>query len=96
LERVRNIIREAAPGCTERVSYRIPIFRLQKDLVGLSAHKHHCSLHTMSPDLTKAMAVELEGFEVSGATVHFTPEKPLPRDVVEGIVRKRIADLGAS
>jgi len=76
LERVRGIIRERAPECTERVSYQVPIFRLRKDLVGMSAQKNHCALHSMSPPLMKAMAQDLEGVKVSGATIHFTPEKP--------------------
>ena len=92
LERVRSIIRETAPDCTERVSYKIPIFRLRKDLVGVSAHKNHCALHSMSPPLMKAMAEELEGVKVSGATIHFTPENPLPRDLIEKIVRERMIE----
>jgi len=97
LERMRGIIRETAPDCTERVSYGIPIFRLGKDLVGLSAQKNHCSLHSMSPPLMEAMAEELkgEGVRVSGATVHFTPEDPLPRELVERIVRERMKELGS-
>ncbi len=94
LKRVRSIIRETAPDCTERVSYRIPIFRLQKDLVGMSAQKNHCSLHSMSPSLIKAMASELKGYRASGATVHFTPEKPLPRELIEKIVRERAKESG--
>ena len=43
LERVRTIIRATAPDCTERISYKIPIFRLGKDLVGISAQKNHCA-----------------------------------------------------
>ena len=35
LERLRSMIREAAPQCTERISYGIPIFRLRADLVGM-------------------------------------------------------------
>jgi uncharacterized protein YdhG (YjbR/CyaY superfamily) len=92
LERVRGIIREAAPESTERVSYGIPIFRLQRDLVGISAQKNHCSLHSMSTSLMSAMSAELEGFKVSGATIHFTPERPLPRDLVEKIVRERMRE----
>ena len=94
LERVRSIIRETAPECTERVSYKIPIFRLRKDLVGMSAQKHHCSLHSMSPSLMKAMAEELKGVKVSGATIHFTPENPLPGELVERIVRKPMKEVG--
>jgi len=93
LERLRSIIRATAPECTERVSYGIPIFRLQKDLVGLSAQKNHCSLHSMSPSLMEAMAEELAGYEVSGATIHFAPDKPLPRELVERIVRERKEEL---
>jgi uncharacterized protein YdhG (YjbR/CyaY superfamily) len=97
LERMRGIIRDTAPDCTERVSYGIPVFRLGKDLVGLSAQKDHCSLHSMSPALMKAMAEELKGkgVRVSGATVHFTLEDPLPRKLVERIVRERMKELGA-
>jgi uncharacterized protein YdhG (YjbR/CyaY superfamily) len=92
LERLRGIIRETAMGCTERVSYGIPIFRLRKDLVGMSAAKNHCSLHSMSPPLLKAMADDLEGIKVSGATIHFVPEKPLHRELVTRIVRERIKE----
>ena len=96
LERLRGIIRETAPACTERVSYRIPIFRLRKDLVGMSAHKNHCSLHSMSPPLVEAMAEELKGVTVSGATLHFTPEDPLPKELVERIVQERMKEVGAN
>lgn len=94
LERVRAIVREIAPDCTERVSYGIPIFRLGKDLVGLSAHENHCALHTMSPPLVKALADDLRGVKVSGATIHFTPDAPLSRDLIEKIVRERMKELG--
>ena len=92
LQRLRDIIRETAPECTERVSYGIPIFRLHRDLVGISASKKHCSLHSMSPPLMKAMAKELKGIAVSGATLHFTPEKPLPRELVEKVVQERMKE----
>jgi uncharacterized protein YdhG (YjbR/CyaY superfamily) len=95
LERVRSIIRETAPEATERVSYGIPIFRLQRDLVGISSSKNHCSLHSMSTALMSAMAAELKGFTVSGATIHFAPEKPLPRELVVKIVRERIKEQEA-
>ena len=94
LERLRSIIRETAPECTERVSYKIPIFRLRRDLIGISAQKNHCSLHSMSPPLMKAMAEELRGVKVSGATIHFTPENPLPKKLVVSIVRERMKEVG--
>ena len=95
LERVRSIIRATAPQCTERVSYKIPIFRLGKDLVDISAQKNHCALHTMSPLLVKMMAEDLAGVKVSGATIHFTTEEPLARELIEKIVRSRMEETGS-
>jgi hypothetical protein len=43
----------------------------------------------------KAMAEELRSVEVSGATIHFTPGNPLPQELVERIVRKRMQEVGA-
>jgi uncharacterized protein YdhG (YjbR/CyaY superfamily) len=81
----------------ERIAYRIPIFRLQRDLVGFSAQrnpqKRLCSFYTMSPRLIKAMKKDLQGYKVSGATIHFTPEKPLLTALVKKIVRARVQEL---
>lgn len=93
LEGVRGIVRELAPAATERVSYGIPIFRLGKDLVGLSAAKNHCALHTMSPSLMERLADELADVKTSGATIRFTLEEPLPREVIELVVRVRMEEV---
>jgi uncharacterized protein YdhG (YjbR/CyaY superfamily) len=47
----------------------------------------------MSPPLAKAMKKDLQGYEVSGATIHFTPEKPLPAALVKKILRARVKEL---
>lgn len=92
LEQLRRIIRETAPDCTERVSYRIPIFRLRTDLVAMSAAKAHCSLHVMSTQLLKDMAEALADYKVSGATVQFSPDEPLPEAIIVKIVQERIKE----
>lgn len=94
LQRVRDIIRKTVPDCTERVSYGIPMFRLTTDLVGLSAAKNHCSLHSASTELMKTMADELREYRVSGATIQFKPEKPLPEELVVRILHARMAEMG--
>ncbi len=96
LERIRGIVRSVAPDCTERVSYGIAMFRLGKDLVGMSAQKNHCSLHSASLPLMLAMADDLAGLKVSGGTIHFTPQEPLPEHVVEAVVRGRMREIGSA
>jgi uncharacterized protein YdhG (YjbR/CyaY superfamily) len=97
LERLREIIKTAAPGTTEVISYRIPVFKYQgSPLVGFGAAKKHCSFFTMSssmiPKLARMRARELKGCDVSGATIHFTPDKPLPATLVTKLVKERVAE----
>jgi uncharacterized protein YdhG (YjbR/CyaY superfamily) len=97
LQKLRQTIKSIVPEAEERIAYRIPIFRLKHDLVGFSTQrdpqKRLCSFYTMSPPLVKAMKQDLQGYEVSGATIHFTPEKPLPAALVKKIVRARVKEL---
>ena len=90
LQGLRETIKSVVPGARERVSYGIPIIALDRDLVGFSSQKDHCSLHTMSPALVKTMEEELRGFKVSGATIHFQPDQPLPEALVKKIVQSRL------
>ena len=97
LEKLRKIIKTAAPDTTEMISYRIPVFKLQgRPLVGLGAAKNHCSFFTMSSSMILQLAhmreIELKGYEVSGATIHFSPDKQLPAGLVTRLVKERIAE----
>jgi uncharacterized protein YdhG (YjbR/CyaY superfamily) len=94
LQRVRELIHAIAPACTERVSYRIPVFRLRRDLVALSAHTRHVSFHTLSPRLAEVIHAEFLAVTVSGATIQFTPGRPLPQEVLERVVRARMEVAG--
>ena len=97
LEKLRKIIKTATPGTTEVISYKIPVFKHQgRPLVGLGAAKKHCSFFTMSSSmilkLARMRARELKGYDVSGATIHFTPDKPLPTPLVIRLVKERVAE----
>src|SRR5207249_7439122 len=62
----------------------------------LWAARNHCSFFLMStsmtPKLARMRAGELKGYDVSGATIHFTPDKPLPATLVTKLVKERIAE----
>jgi uncharacterized protein YdhG (YjbR/CyaY superfamily) len=96
LEDLRSIIHETVPDVKERVSYRIPIFRTEKDLVGISSSKDHCSLHTMSHSVVDTLKEELKEMDVSGATIHFFPESPPDRELIRKLVKARIEELGSN
>lgn len=94
LENVRKTVKDIVPNATERVSYQVPILRLNKDLVGFAAQKNHCSFYTMSRSIVEQMKEELADYKISGTTIHFSPQKPLSRELMEKIVRQRLIEIG--
>lgn len=97
LEDLRTFIHETVPEVKERISYGTSvIFSVRKDLVGFVARENHLSFFTMSPELAGSMQDEIqETHEVSGATIHFTAENPLPTDLVQDILAARLDELEA-
>ena len=93
LERLRGIIRATAPEATETISYRIPAFKHRGLLVGFAAEaKGHLTFHLMSPAAIRAHAADLEGYGLNAGSVRFTPDKPLPEELVTKLVKARIAE----
>ena len=95
LQSVRAMIRAAAPGATEAMSYGAPAFKLHGALVAYGPAKTHCSLYVMSPAVMEANRDVLEGYDTSKGTVRFPPDKPLPRSLVTKLVRARVAENNA-
>lgn len=97
LEELRRHIHACVPHLRERISYGTSvILALKGDLVGFVSQPKHLSFLTMSPDLASAMKAEIERtHRLSGATIHFSPENPLPRALVEKIVLARVKEQEA-
>ena len=96
LQALRTAIAAAAPGAEETISYGMPAFRYHgRALVSYTAFKAHCSFFPMSSGLVEAHRDELAGFATAKGTIRFTPEHPLPVDLVARIVRERMAQIDA-
>ena len=92
LQDLRDKIKKIAPQVTERIGYQMPIMRINRDLVGFALQKNHLSLYTMSPELIKKMKPDLKGVKVSGAAIHFTPNNPIPDEILKKIIKERIKE----
>lgn len=92
LESLRRTIREAAPEANEALVYQLPAFKYHGHLVGFAAQAKHCSFYIMSPSLAKSLKDSIKPFKLSGATIHFSPENPLPEALVKKIVKARMKE----
>jgi uncharacterized protein YdhG (YjbR/CyaY superfamily) len=94
LQVLRETIATAAPDAEETISYSMPAFRYHgRALVSYDAFKTHCSLFPMSSELIEWLGDAVAGFATAKGTLQFTPAHPLPRDLVERIVRRRGAQI---
>ena len=89
---LRSVIRSAAPESKEIFRYRIPIFVHHGHLVGYAAYQDHYSLHLMSPELMERFSDELRPYGKTTATIHFSYDDTLPRDLVHRLVKARMAE----
>ncbi|MET1087510.1 MAG: DUF1801 domain-containing protein [Arthrobacter sp.] len=94
LGRVIELAREMAPDAIEGMSYGMPALKLDgKPLIGVAAAAKHLSIFPFSPTVVDAVAPQLGGYSLSKGTVRFTPNHPVPDDVVAEMVRLRIAEI---
>ena len=93
LERLRRIIRAAAPRTEECISYQLPAFRLDgKLLVAFGAAANHCAIY----GVVGAHKDELKDYDTSGkGTIRFQPDDPLPAPLIRKLLKARIANIAA-
>ena len=96
LERVRFIVSDLAPDAEEGKSYGVPAFIYAgRPLLGFSAAKQHLSIFPFSPAAIDAVRDRLDGFGLSKGTIRFSPESPVPEDVLADLVRARMQEITA-
>ncbi len=95
LNKLRKTVKAAAPHADEVISYQMPAFRQKGMLVYYGAFKDHCSFFPGSAKVRRQFSTELKPFEGGKGTLHFTPDQPLPADLVTRIVKARVAENAA-
>jgi uncharacterized protein YdhG (YjbR/CyaY superfamily) len=91
LEKLRAVIKSAAPKAEETISYQMPAFKYHGMLVYFAAFKKHCSLFPGgSSMLSRELDKEMAPYKTSKGTLQFTVDKPLPASLVKKIVKLRM------
>jgi uncharacterized protein YdhG (YjbR/CyaY superfamily) len=94
LEHLRAEVGRLVPDATETMSYGLPTFKLNgRALLAYAGWKEHCSIYPMSGEFLEANADVLKGYRRTKGSLHFTPDAPLPDELLADLVRRRVADL---
>jgi uncharacterized protein YdhG (YjbR/CyaY superfamily) len=89
LQQVRLKIKELAPRAEEAISYGIPTFKLNGNLVHFAAFKNHIGLYP-TPSGLEEFEKELSPYKQGKGSVQFPLDKPLPLDLIGKIVAYRV------
>lgn len=91
LQKIRAIIRNAAPGAEEAIKYQLPTFILNGNLVHFGAFKKHIGFYP-TPTGTEKFKKELSVYQGAKGSVRFPLDKPIPYDLISQIVEFRVRE----
>ena len=91
LKQMRRAIKAVVPGAEEVISYCMPAFKQDGILVWYAAAKKHFALYPKATAIA-AFQKELAPYDLAKGTIRFPADKPLPLDLIQDIVRFRVAE----
>ena len=91
LEELRTTIKAAAPDAEEKISYQMPTFFLNGNLVHFAAFKKHIGFYP-TPSGIETFQKELSVYEGAKGSVQFPLDKPMPLKLIIRIVKFRVAE----
>lgn len=87
LEEVRRTVKQALPeGASETISYKMPTYRLNTNLIHFALNKNHLGLYPGAAAIA-AFAADLAGYKTSKGTIQIPLGEPLPKKLITDIVR---------
>ena len=93
LQKIRSIIKKVAPKATEGISYQMPVFKQNGNLVYFAAAKNHYGFYpTAKPIEVFKAQLDAKGYTYSKGAIQFPDDKPIPVKLIQEIVKFRIQD----
>jgi uncharacterized protein YdhG (YjbR/CyaY superfamily) len=86
LQKVRKVIRRAAPDAGEKISYGIPTFTFHGNLIHFSAYPSHIGLYPGAGGVAHFLS-KLGQYKTAKGSIQFPLDKPIPYDLIEEITR---------
>jgi uncharacterized protein YdhG (YjbR/CyaY superfamily) len=86
LHQIRDAIRTELPMAEERISWAMPTFRGQVDIIHFAAQKHHVGLYP-GEEAVVFFVDRLSAYHSSKGAIQFPYENPLPLALIREIAR---------
>ncbi len=86
LRQINEAIRSAIPEAKEKISWSMPTYRKNHNLIHFAAFKKHIGLYP-GAEAVEAFADKLKDFKTSKGTIQLPYDKPLPLDLIVQIAK---------
>lgn len=97
LKQLRTAIQGAAPGITERISYRIPTFDLDgRYLLYIAAFKEHVSVYPVTSGMMAKLGDAIARYRAGKGTLRFSLDAPVPVGLVTKLAKVRVHERRGS
>jgi uncharacterized protein YdhG (YjbR/CyaY superfamily) len=97
LVKLRRTILELLPDAEECISYSMPAFRARGRVVaGFLATRAGYSYFPFSGTTLGTLSKELADYDRTKSALHFSVEQPLPKRVLQKLLKARLAELDAA
>lgn len=91
LQAIRELIQDSAPQALEKISYAMPTFTLNGNLVHFAAFKNHIGFYPV-PTGIEAFKKELSKYKMGKGSIQFPHTEPLPLELIRKIVKFRVSE----
>jgi uncharacterized protein YdhG (YjbR/CyaY superfamily) len=91
LQTIRSTIRKAAPRAREKISYKMPAFALDGDLIYFAAFKNHIGIY---PPVRgdKKLNTQLSRYRGEKGNLKFPLDEPIPHGLIARVVKFRLKE----
>ena len=91
LQKIRDIINDAAPDAEETIKYRMPTFVMDGNLVHFAGFEKHIGFYP-TPSAIEAFGIDLAGYESAKGSVQFPLDQPVPFALIRSMVEFRVKE----
>lgn len=91
LTQLRKLIQHLAPDAAEKISYQIPTFYLNGNLVHFAAYSKHIGFYPSSSGIDQ-FKQEISRYKHAKGSVQFLLDEPLPIELITKIIKFRIEE----